>query len=99
MVQVVERWEEAGSDTRYLTLKVYRKEPDGPVLGYVLPVNLIDENGKTVAFVGTQKDRPVAEAYEKAIALAEEHGVSHLWVHDMDKLFPPDQRPPIAKAA
>jgi hypothetical protein len=93
MVSIVERREDAPSDSHALELKVYLSRKDRKtVLGYVRPFGVIVTKG-TAVWLGTPFGVPAGDAFRTALEFCETHGMSALWVHDPDNRFPPAMRP------
>jgi hypothetical protein len=97
MVHIIEHREDAPSDENVLELKVYLSGKDGKtVLGHTPPFATL---GKSLA--GKQPATwelipfgvSVDDAFRTALGMCERDGVSTLWVHDPDNLFPPHMRP------
>ena len=90
MAQVIENRQLAGKE-RCVELHVYALPSDHSVVV-----------GKTVYgepltyghhwHIG-RLDVPVAEAYLDAVRIADERDISFVWVNDLHKLFPPNNRP------
>ena len=94
MLRIVEHREEASPHEHVVEFRVY-PSPEDPqrVLGYVMPYVASPVGDSARMCTGFEFGEPVNEAFLIALALCEKHGLKILWVHDPNRLFPPNKRP------
>jgi hypothetical protein len=87
MVQIVRSYSPDPDTPAPMRFKVYVSPKDRKsVLGYVEPYGII--HGSICTWLQTPFGVPVAEAYARAVELAESAGVSMLLIDDPEGLFP-----------
>lgn len=86
MVQIVRLYSPGPDAPESMRFKVYLSPKDGKsVLGYVEPYGVI--HGTQCTWLQTPFGIPVAEAYARAVDLAERAGVPVLVIDDPNSLF------------
>jgi hypothetical protein len=86
-IQVIETRQAAPAEALVLELRVYAQ--DGQIKGAVLPL----------AGYFEMRAGHVERIFLYGLDLCEHHGISVMWVHDPQNLFPPDLRPEIETGA
>lgn len=91
MVNIIDKLGSSGDPP--FEFKVYRSPNDeNRVLGYLTPYGVIHSDDKQATWIMTPFGVPVAEAYLRALGLAERYGIETIWVNDPDGLFPASAR-------
>jgi hypothetical protein len=91
MVQIIETTERHTADSP-LELCVYQHIDGKTVFAHAARPARIDGNKATWPII-IRFGTPVRQAYEMAIALAEQNDITHVWINDPKGLFPPGARP------
>jgi hypothetical protein len=92
MPQVIDNPEEAGNELRVFVFVVYLSTKDHKtVMGYLAPFAGVGT--QTAPWVQTGFGVKAAEAFQRVLQMAEDHGIPYVLVQDPNILFPPEKRP------